>query len=42
MLIEKRTLEERVNYLKKIAQEVRINIIDMIYTAQSGHLEKVP
>ena len=37
MLIEKRTFEERVNYLKKIAKEVRINIIDMIYTAQSGH-----
>lgn len=37
MLIEKRTFEERVSYLKKIAQEVRINIIDMIYTAQSGH-----
>ncbi len=37
MLKEKRTLEERVKYLKKIAQEVRLNIIDMIYTAQSGH-----
>jgi transketolase len=29
--------EERVQYLKEKAKEVRVNIIDMIFTAQSGH-----
>lgn len=37
MLTKERTLDERVKYLKEIAQNVRLNIIDMIYTAQSGH-----
>lgn len=32
-----RSLEDRVKYLEKTAQEVRLNIIEMIYTAQSGH-----
>jgi transketolase len=29
--------EERVQYLKEKAKEVRVNIIDMIFIAQSGH-----
>jgi transketolase len=29
--------EERVKYLKEKAKEVRVNIIDMIFIAQSGH-----
>lgn len=37
MVKKKINMEERIKYLKKKAQEVRINIIDMIYTAQSGH-----
>ena len=32
-----RSFEEKISYLKKKAQEVRLNIVDMIYTAQSGH-----
>lgn len=31
------SFEEKITYLKEIAQNVRLNIIDMIYTAQSGH-----
>jgi len=31
-------LEERGQYLKEKAKEVRVNIIDMIFTSQSGHL----
>ena len=29
--------EERINYLKHKAKEVRLNIVEMIYIAQSGH-----
>lgn len=32
-----RSLEERVATLEDTARDVRINIVDMIYTAQSGH-----
>lgn len=34
---EHTTLDERVAFLQKKAQEVRFHIMDMIYTAQSGH-----
>ncbi|MBN2396037.1 MAG: transketolase [Candidatus Atribacteria bacterium] len=37
MLTTSKTLDERAKNLKTIAREVRLNIIDMIYTAQSGH-----
>ena len=37
MLTKNRTLDERVKDLEQVAQEVRLNIVDMIYTAQSGH-----
>lgn len=37
MIKKEKTLDERTKYLREIAQEVRLNIIDMIYTAQSGH-----
>ncbi len=33
----KNTLEKRISYLNETAKKVRLNIIDMIYTAQSGH-----
>ena len=29
--------KERINYLKNMAKEVRLNIVEMIYIAQSGH-----
>jgi transketolase len=34
---EHTTLDERVAFLQKKAREVRFHIVDMIYTAQSGH-----
>lgn len=34
---EHTTIDERVAFLQKKAQEVRFHIVDMIYTAQSGH-----
>lgn len=37
MIIDERSLDNRVKFLNEKAKEVRINIIDMIYTAQSGH-----
>ncbi len=37
MSSEGETQEKRVQYLQKQAREVRRHIIDMIYTAQSGH-----
>jgi len=37
MIKKEKTLDERTKYLREVAQEVRLNIIDMIYTAQSGH-----
>jgi transketolase len=37
MLVKKTRIEERVQVLKEKAREVRYHIIDMIYTAQSGH-----
>jgi transketolase len=37
MSSEGETHEKRVQYLQKQAREVRRHIIDMIYTAQSGH-----
>jgi len=32
-----KSFEERINYLKNKAREVRVNIVEMIYLAQSGH-----
>ena len=37
MIKKEKTLDKRTKYLREVAQEVRLNIIDMIYTAQSGH-----
>ena len=32
------SFDGRVERLKKIANELRINVVDMVYTAQSGHI----
>ena len=32
------TFDERVGRLTKIANELRIHVVDMVYTAQSGHI----
>ena len=32
------TFDARVERLKKIANELRIHVVDMVYTAQSGHI----
>jgi len=37
MIQTNKSLDERVRYLREKAREVRYHIIDMIYTAQSGH-----
>ena len=32
------TFDARVDRLKKLANTMRINVVDMVYTAQSGHI----
>ena len=32
------TFDARVDRLKKLANAMRINVVDMVYTAQSGHI----
>ena len=37
MPVPNKSFARRVKHLKEIAKNVRLNIVDMIYTAQSGH-----